>query len=394
MQDKRRATSEQEIKDNLHLFNDLDPAFAEAIVENVLGMLNEIYFRAKFIGFEEDIKRNNPDAPVILVSNHSGMAFPWDAVVYTSAMLKRVNYDTDRVCRILIAPVLSNLGMFRPYMIHHFWKRCGGVTASYLNFETLMQHPSTNVLVYPEGVPGLSKGFNNRYKLQRLATSFVKMSLKYDTDIVPFSTVNGEYINPYAYNVQPLSDIAKKLLGLPFLPLSLLIVVLILQPWMFYFAAPAQLTFVKGKRIRRKDLTDKKYENLSEEEIIAIRDKVQIQVQSELTAAVDQYGQKPYDIKEFLRLARKNIKILPFLLPFGWPLLFGEFYRQFQNKKEINLDLSWSATFRILLKKPILLCYCLPLLGWIPIWIVNAKMKKEEKEMKEQQQKEWKANNS
>lgn len=385
MQENKREISEQQIKDNLHLFNDLDPAFAEAVVKNVFVILNEIYFRAKFVGFDKEIKRNNPDAPVVLVSNHSGMAFPWDAIVFTSGMLKKFNYNTDKVCRILIAPVLSNLGMFRPYAIHHFWKRCGGVTASFLNFETMMRHPTTNILVYPEGVPGIGKGFNNRYQLQRLATSFVKMSLKYETDIVPFATVNGEYINPHAYNIQPLSNLAKKLLGLPFLPLSLLLILLILQPWMFYFAAPAQLTFVKGKRIRRQDLTKKSYQDLNEAEIVAIRDKVQIQIQNELTQAVDQYGQKPYDIKEFLRLSWKNIRLFPFLLPFGWPLLFAEFYRQFQNKEDTNLNLSWGATFRILLKKPLLLCYYLPLVGWIPIWIANAKMKAEEKAMKQGQ---------
>lgn len=373
-----------EIRDNLHIFNDIDPEFAQSLVENVLKLLNEIYFRPEFKGFDEEIKRNNPHSPVVLVSNHSGMAFPWDAIIYTSGMLQKFNYDVDKVCRTLVAPVLFQLGMFRPYIIPHFWNRCGGIPATYSNFETLMHLPTSNVLVYPEGILGIGKGFNRRYQLQRLATSFVRMSLKYKTDIVPFATVNGEYVNPYAYSFPTVNRIGKAILGLPFIPLSILLLFLILQPWMFYFSMPAKLTFVRGKRIRYDELTDKEYDDLSKEEVRAIRDKVQRQIQSELTAAVEAYGKKPYDLRAFFRLAWKNIRFFPFFLPFGFPFLFSEFYRQWQNKEEVNLQLGWGATFRILFKKPILLAYFLPLFGWIPIWIANAKMKKEERQQRAQ----------
>lgn len=371
-----------EIRKNLHIFKDIDPAFAESLVENVMTLLNEVYFRVHFEGFDEEIQRNNPDSPVVMVSNHSGMSLPWDAIVYTSGMLKKFNYDVDKVCRTLVAPILFELGMFRPYFMHHFWSKCGGIPATYPNFETLMHLPSSNVLVYPEGIPGIGKGFNRRYQLQRLASSFVRMALKYKTDIVPFATVNGEYANPYAYSFPAVNKLGRLLLGLPFIPLSILLLFLILQPWMFYFTMPTKLTFVRGKRIKYGDLTNKNYEELSKEEIHAIRDKIQLQIQDELTAAVEVYGKKPYNLSEFFKLAWKNIRFFPFFLPFGFPFLFGEFYRQWQNKEKVNLNLGWGATFRILLKKPILMAYFLPLVGWIPIWIANARMKKEEKRKK------------
>ncbi|MFK7934808.1 MAG: 1-acyl-sn-glycerol-3-phosphate acyltransferase [Saprospiraceae bacterium] len=373
-----------EIRENLHIFNNIDPEFAQSLVENVFVLLNEIYFRAEFKGFDEEIKRNNPDSPVVMVSNHSGMAFPWDAIVFKSGMLKKFNFDVDKVCRTLVAPTMFQLGMFRPYLTHHFWWKCGGVPATYPNFETLMHLPNSNVLLYPEGIPGIGKGFNRKYQLQRLATSFVRMALKYKTDIVPFATVNGEYVNPYAYSFPSVNRIGKVILGLPFIPLSIVLFFLVLQPWMFYFTMPAKLTFVRGRRIPYGDLTEKEYEDLSKEEIHAIRDKVQRQIQAELTQAVEDYGKKPYNLREFFKLAWKNVRFFPFFLPFGFPFLFSEFYRQWQNKEEVDLNLGWGATLRILFRKPILLAYFIPLVGWIPIWIANAKMKKEEKVGKHQ----------
>ncbi len=40
-------------------------------------------------------------------------------------------------------------------------------------------------MLYPEGVPGIGKGFNRKYQLQRLATSMVRLGLQHGTDIMP-----------------------------------------------------------------------------------------------------------------------------------------------------------------------------------------------------------------
>jgi 1-acyl-sn-glycerol-3-phosphate acyltransferase len=360
-------TSQQHTAPNLGILNDIDPEFSEQIVKNVLSILNDVYFRISYIGFDEVIPRNNPDAPVILASNHSGRAIPWDAVCFMSGLLERFDYDYRKVCQTLIVPVLSSIGVMVPFFVSNFWKKCGGVDASFANFETLMQHADTNVMLYPEGVPGIGKGFNHKYELQQLSTSFIRMSLKYNTDIVPYSTVNAEYINPFMYNSPIINRLVKYLTGIPFLPLGLLTIVLLLQPWFYYFAFPAKITFVKGERIRREDLTDKGYDELSQEEIEHIRDDVHTQMQQELDEAVHEHGQRPYEWKEFFRTAWAKRKFFPYYLPPFWTFLFSEFQVQWEKSNKVDIQYNFWTMLKLFWKRPIVIAYFIPVIGWLPI---------------------------
>ncbi|MEM1327234.1 MAG: hypothetical protein AAGI23_14830 [Bacteroidota bacterium] len=351
----------------MSILNDLDAQFAEQIVKNVLSVLNDIYFRSIYIGFDKVIERNNPNAPVILASNHSGRAIPWDAVCFMSGLLEQFDYDYKKVCKTLIVPILSSMGVMVPFFVTSFWKKCGGVDATFANFETLMKYADTNVMLYPEGVPGIGKGFNHKYELQRLSTSFIRMSLKYDTDIVPYATVNAEYINPFMYNSKIVNRLVKALTGIPFLPLGLLTIMLLLQPWFYYFAFPAKMTFVKGKRIRRDKLTQKQYDELSDSEIEAIRDKVHKQMQQELTEAVQQYGKRPYEWKEFFRTAWKQRKYFPYYLPPFWTFLFSEFQVQWEKDRDVQIKYNFWTILKLFWKRPIVIAYFIPILGWLPI---------------------------
>ncbi len=147
------------------------------------------------------------------------------------------------------------------------------------------------------------------------------MSLKYRTDIVPFATVNAEYINPMSYSFDWLNKIVRKI-GIPFLPMGPMLLLVILQPWMFYFALPAKIIFVRGKRIRPWDYLDKPFEEISEEEIYSLRDKLHEQVQHELEEAVEKFGQKPYELKELWRTVKQQWHQLSSFMPFMWPILF------------------------------------------------------------------------
>jgi hypothetical protein len=106
-----------------------------------------------------------------------------------------------------------------PFTIPNLWKRVGGIDATFLNFETMMYYKDHNILVYPEGVPGIGKGFDKKYQLQEFKTSFLRMSVKYKTDIIGISTINGEYINPWAYSSKFINRMMNKI-GIPFLPLG------------------------------------------------------------------------------------------------------------------------------------------------------------------------------
>jgi len=233
------------VYENEKVYDELfDVEYAKALTRNILYFINEIYFRPIFIGFDEMPDRRDTKQPIIFVSNHSGMAFPWDAVIFKSALFEKENYQKYKVVRALIAPVLSEKLLMNPFMVDNLLKKVGGVDATYRNFETMMSYPDSHLLIYPEGILGIGKGFNNKYQLQRLATSFVRMSLKYKADVQPFSTINGEYINPYTYSFDAINKQSAKL-GIPFIPVGVLTIFLLFQPWLFYYAWPAKLTFVR-----------------------------------------------------------------------------------------------------------------------------------------------------
>ncbi len=342
--------------------------FPKQLVENVLGRISDYYFRPRFIGFEELPQRNNPKRPLIYASNHSGMAFPWDAMVFASEFFRRNNFDYYHSVRALAAPELSATTLMNPFLVSNFWKRAGGIDATSLNFETMMYYQKSNLLVYPEGVPGIGKGFDKKYQLQRFSTSFIRISLKYQTDIIPFATVNGEYINPYNLQSTFLNKLVNKI-GIPFLPVGFMTLLIPFQPWLFYFGFPANLTYVLGKRIKPYEMIDKPLGKITEQDIYRITEAVKQQMQKELTEAVKTYGKKPYHLKSLVSGCSKNIRRFPFFTPCFWPSLFQEFDRLYDQKSAFKLRLGFMSGIKSLFKNPINIAFFLPVLGWIPIML-------------------------
>jgi hypothetical protein len=344
-----------------------DPEFVDQINRHVMVYLNEIYFRPRFIGFDDFPERNNPGVPLIFASNHSGMAFPWDAIVLASNTFKLFKFDS-RCFRPLSSPMLSESALMNPFLCDNLWYKSGAIDATFLNFETMMNQSSHNLLIYPEGVPGIGKGFNKRYQLQRFSSSFITMSLKYKTDIVPIHTVNGEFINPLAYNIPWLNRLVNKV-GIPYLPLGLVTPLLIVAPWFFYAAFPARLTYVVGERIKPYTWINKPVEELTWDELVEIKERVHNLMQDELLRAVENYGKRPYEIGGLLKKVFSNLKHFPYPYPFGWPLLFSEFHSRFKKRKggEVDMKLGFLSSIRILFSRWKHLYLYLPVLGWLPL---------------------------
>ncbi|MBT9393737.1 hypothetical protein KLP40_11235 [Hymenobacter sp. NST-14] len=359
------------IRANQHIYSDyFDEQFVETLDQNVLQMLDRVWFRSELIGFEDYPQRNNPDRPLIFASNHSGMAFPWDAIVALSHLWRRLPDQRD-LPRPLAAPMLSQSVLMNPFLVRDFWKRAGSVDATTLNFETMMYYNDHNLMLYPEGVPGIGKGFNNKYQLQRLATSIVRLGIEHRTDIIPFYTVNGEYLNPYTYSWGWVNRLSKKI-GIPFIPMGPVLLLVLLQPWFFYMAFPAKLTFVLGQRIKPYEMTDKASEDLTREDYQALSNELRARMQRELDAAVAQYGRQPYRWRELWQRIRANWRYFPFFLPWAWPALFQEFERQYirAGRRHFDLDLRSPGTYwRMLWRNPFTLTFFIPVLGWIPIAI-------------------------
>jgi len=368
-----------QIEGNKHIITEFfNLAFTRQIIKEVVKPLAEDYFRPEFIGFDHFPERNNPDVPLIFASNHSGMAFPWDAIILASEVYEMFGYNQKSI-RPLASPMLSESILMNPFLHKNLWKTVGSVDASFLNFETMLHQKEHNLLIYPEGVPGIGKGFNRRYQLQRFSSSFITMSIKYRTDVVPVFTVNGEYINPYAYRVDWINQLANRF-GVPYIPVGPVSMLLPFQPWVFYSALPAKLIYVLGKTIRPYEMTSTPLEEMEMKELVKIKEIVKAEMQEQLHNAVRDYGETPYKIGEFFSVTFKNIRKFPYNFPFGWPLVFSAFIRAWNKGegKHQSLKLGFLSTIRILLQRPFNIWYFIPIIGWIPI-LIRGVLKKDMK---------------
>ncbi len=363
-----------EVSGNFRIVDEyFDLEYTKSLIKHVISCLMKCYYRPRFIGFEHMPARNNADVPLIFASNHSGMAFPWDGIILAAGIYEMFDYGPDSF-RPLASPMLSESKLMNPFLYDNLWKIVGSVDASFLNFETMMHQNEHNLLIYPEGVPGIAKGFNRRYQFQRFSSSFITMSIKYKTDIVPVLTVNGEYINAYAYKSRIINKLVN-MLGVPFFPVGLMSLLLPFQPWVFYMGFPAKLTYVLGTPIKTHEMTDKPLELLSYEEMVEIKEKVCSNMQLQLNEAVEKYGKKPYHLKEFFSINFRNTGKLPYSMPWGWPLLFAWFNRLWRMNRidEMPAKTGFLSSLKILLLSPKQLFFYLPLLGWIPILIKGLK---------------------
>ena len=362
-----------EIKANQKIyFEYFDKDYSQTLAIHFGEFLMAYYFRARVIGLDELPERSNPDRPLIYISNHSGMAFPWDGMMMTARFLREAGYDWKKAIRPLAAPMLSSSKLMNPFLVQDLWKKVGAVDATFLNFETMLFYNHSNLMLYPEGIAGIGKGYNHKYELQRFSSSFVYNSIKYRTDVLSILTVNGENINPHSYSIKWIDKLVNKF-GIPFLPLGLLTPFLLLQPWLFYFAFPAKLTFVMGKRYKPYEMTDKSIEELDRDELRDLAEEIRLDMQKDLDKAVEEHAQLPYSIKEHFRILWNNRHLLPYTVPQGWPLLMAEFEHAYKKHKEtgeeFKMDLGRFSTIKILFRNPFLLSFFLPIIGWIPILI-------------------------
>ncbi len=363
------STDSSVIEENFRKINsDFSPAYTKYILDELIKPINDIWFRSEMVGFGDFLIREEGEKPYMLVTNHSGMAFPWDAITFSYKLYEKYGL-TQGAARAIIAPALTENLFMNPFLISSLWKKFGGVPATYLNFETMMRQRDYNILIYPEGIEGIGKGFNHRYQLQNMRTSFVRMSLKYKCEIITFSTINAEYINPFAYSWPWLNRKARKL-GIPFVPVGPMTLLLFVQPWMFYIALPAKIYFVFGRRIRPWEMLDKPVEDLTNSDLRNLTSTIRQQMQEDLDDARRKYGKNPYRWGSLFREAIRNRKKLHYFMLMNWPFLFSEYDRLYHsgNPKTIH-QLNVFTVIKLLIKKPVILAFFLPVIGWPIIFL-------------------------
>lgn len=148
--------------------------------------------------------------PVILIGNHSG-AIPVDAIMLAYALDREGEPDSPRrVARVLYDRFIEGIPA-----LAELYCRCGAVPARYAMADAMLARGEA-VVIFPEGIGGVSKLFEERYQLQRFSTSTARLAWKHRAPVVPFAIVGAEE----AYPVIGRSEEGGARFGAPYLPIT------------------------------------------------------------------------------------------------------------------------------------------------------------------------------
>jgi 1-acyl-sn-glycerol-3-phosphate acyltransferase len=179
----------------------LDPAWAKYAV-GAAAFFHRFYFRTDVFGIEQV-----PEGRVMLVANHSGQ-IPLDGLVLGAAMFLDAN--PPRIARSMVEKWSQTL----PF-VSTLFQRVGQVVGNPENARRLL-HNGDCVLVFPEGVRGISKPFSRRYRLAPFGLGFMRLALETRTPIVPVGVVGAEEQYVSLANLDRLA----RLLRVPSIPLA------------------------------------------------------------------------------------------------------------------------------------------------------------------------------
>ncbi len=175
----------------------------EALRRTATGasFLYKIYFRCETSGIE-----NLPDGPFILVANHAGQ-LPLDAVMITTSLMLDAN--PPRLARSMMDRWVPTL----PF-VSTFYARNGVVLGSPENALRLLRRGEA-LLVFPEGMAGITKTVDCAYQLQDFGLGFMRLALATGAPVVPVSVIGSEEQYPTLYSLKRLEN----LINLPTVPI-------------------------------------------------------------------------------------------------------------------------------------------------------------------------------
>ncbi len=181
-----------------------DEEFAEAAYP-FFELLYDYWWRVDATGVENVPAHGRG----MLVSNHAGALFPFDASMITGAIMKR--HPLPRWPRFMVLDWAFQLPFLSGFM-----RKVGGVPASPFNATRILEGDGL-MMVFPEGVKGTGKPFAERYRLQRFGRGgFVEIALRTGSPIIPVAVVGSEEIYPKIAD----SRLLAKALGAPFVPIT------------------------------------------------------------------------------------------------------------------------------------------------------------------------------
>ena len=172
-----------------------------ALVSTLAGFFYEHYWRVTVERAERV-----PFGPAVLVANQSG-ALPLGGLVLRQALL-RERPDLPEPRWLLEDPLLNI-----PFL-GTLLNRLGAVRTCPRSALHLLGEGRA-IIVFPEGVRGLSRPPSERQKLQRFGRGgFVKLAMRVRAPLIPVAVMGGEKASPL------LAQLPARQLGLPYLPLT------------------------------------------------------------------------------------------------------------------------------------------------------------------------------
>ena len=168
-----------------------------------LYALYRLYFRVRSQGHEHI----PPEGAAVMVANHGGL-LPFDGAM--AAVDVFLHTDPPRLARSIVDLWAGTL----PF-VNVFFARVGQVIGTHENFKALLDEGQL-VLMFPEGMDGIRKPFNQRYRLQRFHVGFIEHALRSRSPIVPVAILGSDDQAPILYDIKPLA----RWLGLPVAPIT------------------------------------------------------------------------------------------------------------------------------------------------------------------------------
>ena len=166
-------------------------------------LLYRYYFRVECFGIERV-----PERRVLLVANHAGQ-LPFDAAMLGTAML--LEAEPPRIARGMGEYWISQL----PWL-NVAATRTGNLVGTPENCAAMLDAEEC-VMVFPEGVGGMNKTWDQRYRLQPFGLGFMRLALETGAPIVPVGIVGSEEQQPGLANWKGLA----RALGMPAFPVTL-----------------------------------------------------------------------------------------------------------------------------------------------------------------------------
>ncbi|MEH2284731.1 MAG: 1-acyl-sn-glycerol-3-phosphate acyltransferase [Nostoc sp.] len=253
---------------------EFDPKYQQAFGSEIIRPIVKYYFQGEL----QQVENLPSTGPLIVVMNHAGMCFPWDFLT--------LGYLLSEAKGWVVQPIASPALFEHPWVIWWLppkWSQVlGGVRAELDDFETAMGQPTPNantqgkiILYAPEGIRGPLKGWRRRNQLEKFDVSFIQLSDRYHIPILPIVCIGSEFLHPWAVNFTKLQRLVK----LPFLPFSPLMLVLILFPSMGIWAMRTRLRcFIQPLEPAGLDTHSKKGRTVAYQQAQQLREKLQLQI--------------------------------------------------------------------------------------------------------------------